>query len=92
MDLLNSDQSRALSHVLDGHNVVIMGSAGTGKTFCIKTAVNELKRRKMNVAVTASTGIACLQYNNAMTIHKWSGIGDGRYCHFWVLISGERRR
>ena len=76
---LNKDQSRALSLVLQGHNIIIMGSAGTGKTFCVKTIINELKRRKKTVAVTASTGIACLQYENAMTIHKWSGIGDGRF-------------
>ena len=76
---LNKDQSRALSLVLQGHNIIIMGSAGTGKTFCVKTIINELKRRKKTVAVTASTGIACLLHENAMTIHKWSGIGDGRF-------------
>ena len=29
------------------------------------------------VSVTATTGMACLQYENAMTIHHWSGYGDG---------------
>ena len=29
------------------------------------------------VAVTATTGMACMQFANSKTIHKWSGIGDG---------------
>ena len=29
------------------------------------------------VSVTATTGMARLQYENAMTIHHWSGYGDG---------------
>ena len=29
------------------------------------------------VAVTASTGIAALQFTHGQTVHSWSGIGDG---------------
>ena len=29
-----------------------------------------------HVAITATTGMTCLQYKNACTIHHWSGLGD----------------
>ena len=34
-------------------------------------------RRKKVVAVTASTGIARLHFNHGLTLHDWSGYGDG---------------
>ena len=30
-----------------------------------------------HVAITATTGMACLQYKNACTIHHWSGWSEG---------------
>ena len=30
-----------------------------------------------HVAITAATGMACLQHKNACTIYHWSGWGDG---------------
>ena len=30
-----------------------------------------------HVSITATTGMARLQFMNAMTIHHWSGYGDG---------------
>ena len=32
---------------------------------------------RKNVHVTATTGMAGLQFVNAKTIHSWSGYGDG---------------
>ena len=34
-------------------------------------------KRKKNIAVTASTGIARLHFNHGLTLHDWSGYGDG---------------
>ncbi|XP_052248425.1 uncharacterized protein LOC127856329 [Dreissena polymorpha] len=76
---LNGEQIDALNKVTNGHNVLILGSAGTGKTHLIKQIEKSLKKNNKNVAITATTGIASALYANAMTIHKWSGIGDGRY-------------
>ena len=36
----------------------------------------ELSNRK-NVSITVTTGMARLQFQNAMTIHHWSRYGDG---------------
>ena len=79
MVLLNTEQENALRLAKQGHNLVIVGAAGTGKSHLIKT-LNKLSDRQ--VAVTCATGIVFSvypSYINAMTIHKWSGIGDGRY-------------
>ncbi|MCI5059013.1 MAG: AAA family ATPase, partial [Flavobacteriales bacterium] len=67
-------QSKALQILKAGHNVFLTGSAGTGKTYVLNEYINYLKSRKVNVAVTASTGIAST-HMNGMTIHAWSGIG-----------------
>ncbi|WAR13377.1 PIF1-like protein [Mya arenaria] len=56
-----------------------MGPAGTGKSFLVKSALKLLQKRKLKVCVTATTGIACCVYDEAMTIHKLTGIGDGRF-------------
>ena len=34
-------------------------------------------QKEQKVDVTASTGMARLQFANGMTIHHWSGYGDG---------------
>lgn len=75
---LNSEQNLALQHVTEGHNVLLMGSAGTGKSFLIKKIVDTVRKSGKNVYVTATTGIASSHYTDASTIHRWSGIGDGR--------------
>lgn len=38
-----------------------------------------MPRPKKKVYITATTGIACTIYPDAMTIHRWSGFGDGRF-------------
>ena len=40
-----------------------------------REAIEQMKLRK-NVTVTASTGMACMQFKSGQTIHKWTGIGD----------------
>ena len=77
--MLNNEQDDALRLAQQGHNLIIVGAAGTGKSYLIKSL---LKLSDRQVAVTCSTGIACSVYPssmNVMTIHKWSGIGDGRF-------------
>lgn len=68
------NQEKALALLKSGKNVLLTGSAGTGKTYVLNQYIQYLKSHKIPVAVTASTGIAATHLNG-MTIHSWSGIG-----------------
>lgn len=57
-----------------GANVFLTGEPGSGKTFAINKYINWLEAAGLNVAVTASTGIAATHIGG-MTIHSWSGVG-----------------
>ncbi len=57
-----------------GHNVFLTGSAGAGKTFVLNSYIRYLREHAVEVAITASTGIAAT-HMGGMTIHAWSGIG-----------------
>lgn len=67
-------QAQALDILKMGKNVFITGPAGSGKTHVINSYVNYLKSHAVDVAVTASTGIAATHIGG-MTIHSWSGLG-----------------
>lgn len=67
-------QETAFDIMKTGHNVFLTGSAGTGKTHVIKQYIRYLHERNVNVAVTASTGIAATHIA-WQTIHSWSGLG-----------------
>jgi ATP-dependent exoDNAse (exonuclease V) alpha subunit len=67
-------QKEALDILKLGHNVYLTGSAGSGKTYLLNQYIDYLKKNKIEVAVTASTGIAAT-HMNGITIHSWSGIG-----------------
>jgi ATP-dependent exoDNAse (exonuclease V) alpha subunit len=67
-------QSEALDILKMGKNVFLTGAAGSGKTFVINQYVNYLKKNSIDVAVTASTGIAATHIGG-QTIHSWSGLG-----------------
>lgn len=71
---LNEQQRKAVEYVLTGHNIFLTGCAGTGKSFTIKTIVEEMKKRGKNVNITASTGIAATTIGGR-TLHSWAGIG-----------------
>ena len=79
----NNSKAKALHIALSGHNLLICGAAGTGKSFTIGHIVRELEKVGKNVSLTCTTGIACSLYRemslNATTLHRWSGIDDGRY-------------
>ncbi|MFT7644623.1 MAG: ATP-dependent DNA helicase PIF1 [Candidatus Paceibacteria bacterium] len=67
-------QERALDILKTGANVFLTGEPGAGKTYVINQYVAWLEAAGLNVAVTASTGIAATHIGG-MTIHSWSGIG-----------------
>ena len=70
-------QDEALAILKTGLNVFLTGEPGSGKTHTINQYVRWLQERGVEVAVTASTGIAATHING-MTIHSWSGIGIKR--------------
>lgn len=77
-------QKEALEILKMGHNVYLTGPAGSGKTHLLNEYVNFLKKKNVEVGVTASTGIAAT-HMNGMTIHSWAGIGIKDYLDDWEL-------
>lgn len=67
-------QAKALAIMKTGVNIYLTGSAGSGKTHTLNQYINYLKDHGIEVAVTASTGIAAT-HMNGITIHGFSGIG-----------------
>lgn len=67
-------QAEALDILKMGKNVFITGPAGSGKTYVINSYINYLKSHSVDVAVTASTGVAATHIGG-QTIHSWSGLG-----------------
>jgi hypothetical protein len=67
-------QSEALDILKMGKNIFLTGPAGSGKTHVLNSYIQYLKSHGVDVAVTASTGIAATHLGG-MTIHSWSGIG-----------------
>ncbi len=67
-------QAKALAIMKTGVNTYLTGSAGSGKTHTLNQYINYLKDHGVEVAITASTGIAAT-HMNGMTIHGFSGIG-----------------
>ncbi|XP_078330779.1 uncharacterized protein LOC144624727 [Crassostrea virginica] len=77
-----AQQLKAVSIVQGGHSLYIGGQAGVGKSYLVQQIFEDARRRHKSVQLTCTTGIACSNYPqvmNAMTIHRCSGIGDGRY-------------
>ena len=67
-------QKEALAILKMGMNVFLTGAAGSGKTYLLNQYIHYLKENNINVAVTASTGIAATHIQGT-TLHSWSGIG-----------------
>jgi len=85
-------QAEALNILKTGASVFLTGEPGSGKTFVTNAYVRYLKNAKVDVAVTASTGIAATHLNG-MTIHSWSGIGIAKSLSSWDvdrIASNER--
>lgn len=67
-------QEQAIDILKTGANVFLTGGPGAGKTYVLNKYIKYLHNYDIDVAVTASTGIAATHIGG-MTIHSWSGIG-----------------
>ena len=67
-------QDDALNILKTGANVFLTGQAGSGKTYTLTQYIIYLRKNKLGVAVTASSGIAA-SHMEGKTIHSWAGIG-----------------
>jgi ATP-dependent exoDNAse (exonuclease V) alpha subunit len=67
-------QSEALEILKRGLTTYITGPAGSGKTHLLNQYIEWCKNENLEVAVTASTGIAATHIGGR-TIHSWSGMG-----------------
>lgn len=67
-------QNEALQILKTGENVFLTGAPGSGKTHTLRAYIDYLKENNVEVAVTASTGIAATHLGGT-TIHSWSGLG-----------------
>lgn len=68
------DQQLALEIMHEGHNVLLTGPAGSGKTYVLNEFIRKAKKAHKHVSVTATTGLAATHIGGN-TIHAWSGIG-----------------
>lgn len=84
-------QSSALDILKMGNNVFLTGSAGAGKTYVLNVYIKYLREHDVEVAVTASTGIAAT-HMGGMTIHAWSGIGIREHVSDWDIEMMEEKK
>jgi len=84
-------QTEALDILKMGKNVFLTGAPGTGKTYVINQYIQWLRKHDINVAVTASTGIAATHISG-MTIHSWSGIGVKDFLSEWDVEAMHEKK
>jgi ATP-dependent DNA helicase PIF1 len=70
------EQANAFDLYTKGKNIFLTGPGGTGKSFLIKTMVEDAKTKGKALHVCALTGCAAVLLDcKATTVHSWSGIG-----------------
>src|SRR3989338_5112669 len=67
-------QKQAFEMLRLGYTMLITGSPGSGKTHLLNKFIKHLKKYKVPVGITATTGIAATHIGGT-TLDSWSGIG-----------------
>lgn len=70
------EQDACLSDVLNLHNVLCTGSAGTGKSHLLRQMREGFREAYLKLGVVGSTGIAAVNVGG-LTLHTWAGLGIG---------------
>lgn len=74
-DFTDPQQLHAFNAVVEQRkSVFLTGRAGTGKSFLLRHLIKQFTLRGVNIAVTASTGIAARNLNGT-TFHRFIGCG-----------------
>ena len=71
---LTLSQQRFVQVFFEGHNCLLSGEAGTGKSYLIKALFAFLTVHRVKVGVTATTGVAALNVGG-QTLHSFCGLG-----------------
>ncbi|XP_006818136.1 uncharacterized protein LOC102802975 [Saccoglossus kowalevskii] len=71
-------EENIMTTVNEGHNLLILGQVGTGKTKLI-TGINGKLMLFKKVVMTALTGMAATLLRNVTTIHWFLRLMDGRF-------------
>lgn len=66
---LTSEQKYAFDQMMSGKNIFLTGEAGTGKSYVTQAFINECKKEKKNVLITAPTGVAAINVGGT-TLHR----------------------
>lgn len=86
------NQDKALKVMLRGDNVMLTGPAGSGKSYLLNTFIQEAKKKRKKVVVTATTGLAAAHLGG-QTLHSWSGIGlDNKLHDDYIYMMSETRK
>jgi ATP-dependent DNA helicase PIF1 len=71
---LSEEQKKVLSLAYEGHNLLMTGQGGVGKSYLIKLLIKVFEQKGLRVQVCALTGAASeLLDCPSKTIHAWSG-------------------
>ena len=65
---LSDGQEKVLQQALDGKSIFFTGSAGAGKSYCLKVVITELRKHQRKAAVTASTGAAAVLIGTPLSL------------------------
>lgn len=87
---LDMDQRKAIEYVRQGKSFVLLGEAGTGKTFLLTTLIQGLRAAGTVVAACATTGVAAAAIQG-MTVYAYAGMGLFRDKSLQVLTARVRK-
>lgn len=73
---LNVDQEQIVNFAAKGHNLLITGQAGVGKSEVVKRIISDANASGRKIGVICSSGIACQVYDRgvASTVHSFYGL------------------
>lgn len=87
---MNSEQQIAFDDVVQNKNILLTGSAGSGKSFTLIKIIEWANLTHKKIAVTATTGNAALLIGGR-TIHSYLGIGLGTKTTTELILNVKKK-